>query len=228
MNAYDDIECKLHELATRRRVLESQHEVRLSTLKEMNQIKASSHNRLLYGIQKQNELAKARNEKLLYELNKAISSIGVQHRQRHVVSSSSDDSSFIDDNDNNNNAAAKIDTIKQLKQAKHEYYRHVEATLPLLCRYEGIRLEQRKKEIIIEKKLIIKRSELLREELSKNSLIRQDIEKQRCDILMNLKVVMLYLSIISCYCFTSLVILIMMNDTDDDDDAADDDDDDDG
>jgi hypothetical protein len=185
MNAYDDIEYKLHELATRRRVLESQHEVRLSTLKEMNQIKASSHNRLLYGIQKQNELAKARNDKLLYELNKAISSIGLQHRQRHVVSSSSDDSSsFIDDNDdNNNNATTKIDTIKQLKQAKHEYYRHVEATLPLLCRYEGIRLEQRKKEIIIEKKLIIKRSELLREELSKNSLIRQDIEKQRCDIL---------------------------------------------
>lgn len=157
MNVYDDIEYKLHELATRRRVLESQHEVRLSTLKEMNQIKASRHNRLLYGIQQQNELAKARNDKLLHELNRSISSIGA-HRQMHsvVVSSSSDDSvsSFIDDN--NNNAAAKLDTIKQLKQAKHEYYRHVEATLPLLCRYEGIRLEQRKKEIMIEKKLIIR------------------------------------------------------------------------
>ena len=158
MNVYDDIEYKLHELATRRRVLESQHEVRLSTLKEMNQIKASRHNRLLYGIQHQNELAKARNDKLLHELNRSISSIGA-HRQRHsvVVSSSSDDSvsSFIDD-DYKNNATAKLDTIKQLKQAKHEYYRHVEATLPLLCRYEGIRLEQKKKEIMIEKKLIIR------------------------------------------------------------------------
>lgn len=37
----------------------------------------------------------------------------------------------------------------------------------------------------------IRRGELLNEELSKNSLIRQDIEKQRYDILMNLKVRML-------------------------------------
>jgi hypothetical protein len=67
-----------------------------------------------------------------------------------VSASSSDGDVVLMDDDN------KIDSSKKLKQAKNEYYRHVEAALPLLCRYEGIRLEQKKKDIMIEKKLIIR------------------------------------------------------------------------
>eukprot|EP01032_Pedospumella_encystans_P008181 gene8181-9740_t len=158
-----DLEVRINELATRRRMLDKQLELRSSTMAELGQVREMSMKRLCNAVEAQNEQAKARNQEL----------------REYLYSSAS----------TNRQPALKSDSHRsanRLKEAKEQYLKHVEATLPIWHRYQTVQLEENVRNIQVEKALSIKRREQLQSELMRENTVKQQLERHRQELLYSL------------------------------------------
>ena len=158
-----DLEVRINELASRRRMLDKQLEVRSSTLAELGQVREMSMKRLCNAVEAQNEQARVRNQELREYIYSNSSS---QHR--NVLKPDSQRSA------------------NKLKEAKEQYLKHVEATLPIWHRYQTVQLEENVRNIQMEKALSLKRREQLQSELMRENEAKQQLERHRQELLYSL------------------------------------------
>ena len=158
-----DLEVRINELASRRRMLDKQLEVRSSTLAELGQVREMSMKRLCNAVEAQNEQARVRNQELREYIYSSSSS---QHR--NVLKPDSQRSA------------------NKLKEAKEQYLKHVEATLPIWHRYQTVQLEENVRNIQMEKALSLKRREQLQSELMRENEAKQQLERHRQELLYSL------------------------------------------
>jgi hypothetical protein len=158
-----ELERKINELSQRRRTLEKQLEIRASTMNELGAVRKESMRRLCTAVEAQNEQAAIRNQAL-----------------RDQIYSSSQRERVL------NSVAVKSKSVENLKLAKEQYLKHVEASLPVWHRHQAVQLEESIRAIQLEKALSAKRQEQLKAELQRETAAKQLLERHRQDLLTSL------------------------------------------
>jgi hypothetical protein len=158
-----ELERKINELSQRRRTLEKQHEIRANTLNELGAVRQESRRRLCNAVEEQNAQAAARNQALREQI------FSTSQKERLLCG-----------------GGVKSKSVENLKLAKEQYLKHVEASLPVWHRHQAVHLEESIRAIQLEKALSAKRQEQLKAELRRETAAKQLLERHRQDLLTSL------------------------------------------
>ena len=158
-----ELDNKIQQLASRRRTLEKQLEIRSATISELQTLRQASLQRVYQAVEDQNIQALARNKAIREELHCSVSQ-SIPYKMEQRLSNSS----------------------TNLKEAKRQYYRHIEAKLPVLHRCQTIQMEERVRAIQLEKEMSARRQEQLRLELARENEVKYKLERHRQDLMNSL------------------------------------------
>jgi hypothetical protein len=153
------IEENLSALQEQRRYLDQKIANKFQSLAKFENIRANSNTRLHNAIIEQNEKASMRNKELLTKLSQLSVSTVIKH------------------NNNRHNCA------QNLNDAKLEYQKKMEATLPFHYRQNAIQLEEKIKMLKIEKLQSQQRRERIRLELDNEDRAKTELEQQRRELM---------------------------------------------
>lgn len=151
-----DLEMRLQDLAARRDTLEKRSKEKQQLLSEFTHARQESLARLVNSFADQNEQAKQRNLELLQDV--IISIHQSSKKTAAVLASDMNDTSHNTTNNTSfNSSFGQLNSSKsQLLHAKKDYLKSLEHTLPLVHRQEAMRLEEKMKQLKLEKVLKIK------------------------------------------------------------------------
>jgi hypothetical protein len=157
-----DLDVRINELAARRKMLERQYDDRVHTITELGNIRQESLQRLCSAFEAQNAQAKLRNTALLND----VQMFSCRTPLKELT-----------------NGRNSGDSNNRIKDAKEMYLKTLENAMPVWHRQQTIRMEEKVREIQLEKAMSIKRRETLKKELIRENEVKQELERHRQELL---------------------------------------------
>ncbi len=161
MKSFNDIEERLRSIQKQRSVVDERIIHRVQNMEMMNQIQRDSAVRLFSALSAQNEDAKLRNIKLLEDLDQVSVNASV-----------------------NNKKLSKSNS--RLTDLKFAYAKQMESNIPVQRRAQNFKLEEKVKQLKLEKIQSVNRREKLKQELVNEAKVREELERQRRELLLSL------------------------------------------
>ena len=143
-------------------MLDKQLQIRSATMAELGNVREQSLQRICDAVESQNVQARTRNQELREYIYRTSSQTHTSHKPDPHLSAN------------------------KLKEAKEQYLKHVEATLPIWHRYQTVQLEENVRNIQLEKAQSFKRREQLQAELMKENTVKQQLERHRQELIYSL------------------------------------------